>query len=495
MITLTTNHKRLPAGIAPQAGLYQHSANTFLGNSDAPPWVVTSLYNTGTTFKIATASTPSSQFISDINSLTIGSQITVVDGTYGTFTITLTSDFSGTFTTAGNETYSANCISSPSGQTLSNITSMNIAGISGDSGYMLVGSGSAGTSYTYYGAMPYYSIGSISTINSAIDTIWYTDGDPNFVQNGYVIIEMTNGTHPDFTVSAGSIDGDAPGYPRIFKINGVDYEFIFSSYFYFNSSNPESINLKGEVGNTISIVYDTASQYTPAANTFKVAYHRIRDYSGADNQFGTEVYGSIINSVGIIACYWNPMDSKTNILMTDGTYTGYTVTYGAINNDAMNMGKVRKFTVNNEIYLFTWDGYYYSNTSYDILGLQSKVNQTLSLTYDDGINVVPGGPGTNYSIIGGSWGYPGGGGGGQVANTVTLYVSSSQTAAIAALDALTVGRTIWIGQQDSNFAVTLTTVPTKGSIPPGWKYTFNTNQTNPDPYNMSYFQYLDYLNI
>lgn len=90
---------------------YNNSATTFLGNGDAPPWVVTSVYNGGSLFKIATASTPSSAFISAINALTIGSQITIVDSIEGTVNVTLTTAFGGTFTTNGNEEYAAGCIS------------------------------------------------------------------------------------------------------------------------------------------------------------------------------------------------------------------------------------------------------------------------------------------------------------------------------------------------------------------------------------------------
>lgn len=90
---------------------FTNSSTTFLGSGDAPPWVVTSVYNGGALFKIATAGTPSSEFISAINALTSGSQITIVDANEGTFTITLTSGFDGTYTTAGNEAYNASCTS------------------------------------------------------------------------------------------------------------------------------------------------------------------------------------------------------------------------------------------------------------------------------------------------------------------------------------------------------------------------------------------------
>lgn len=106
------------------ATTYTNSSTTFLGNGDGPPWVISSLYNGGTSFKVATASTPSSEFISALNALTTGSVITVVDANEGPITVTLTSGFDGTFTTSGNENYTASC-TSPATQGY-NITSITI---------------------------------------------------------------------------------------------------------------------------------------------------------------------------------------------------------------------------------------------------------------------------------------------------------------------------------------------------------------------------------
>lgn len=107
------------------ATTYTNSSTTFLGNGDGPPWVTSSLYNGGTSFKITTASSPSSEFVTAINALTTGSVLTIVDASSGTITVTLTSGFDGTFTTSGNENYTASCTSS-GGSSANAITSITI---------------------------------------------------------------------------------------------------------------------------------------------------------------------------------------------------------------------------------------------------------------------------------------------------------------------------------------------------------------------------------
>lgn len=104
---------------------YLESSTTFNGTF-GPPWVVTSLYNSGHSFSIRTNNTPSSQFIDAINALHSGSVLTIIDGNAGTVTITFTSGFDQTYTTAGNEYFTASC-NATSVDTLYQITSITIS--------------------------------------------------------------------------------------------------------------------------------------------------------------------------------------------------------------------------------------------------------------------------------------------------------------------------------------------------------------------------------
>ena len=81
---------------------YNEGADTFLGAASPAPGYVKSALINGSFLKITLDSAPSSTFMSALNALTTGSKVQVVDAVAGTQTVTLTSGFSGTFTTAGN---------------------------------------------------------------------------------------------------------------------------------------------------------------------------------------------------------------------------------------------------------------------------------------------------------------------------------------------------------------------------------------------------------
>ena len=103
---------------------YTESDSTFIGTT-APPWVVTTLFNSGALFAIRTGYSVSNEFLAAINALTAGSVIQLLDNSVGAVTVTLTSGFDGTYTSAGGEQYTATCTSTTT-SLLYAITSMTI---------------------------------------------------------------------------------------------------------------------------------------------------------------------------------------------------------------------------------------------------------------------------------------------------------------------------------------------------------------------------------
>ena len=163
---------------------YNNTSTTFLGKGDAPPWIITSLFNGGTQFKLATGSAPSSEFIAAINALTTGSEITII-GDEGTITLTFTSGFDGTFTTAGSETYTASCTSTG---TSSSITSISIPSAGGASG------GGEGATLTNAGTQAALTL----------DSIAVAEGDRVLIKNQTDAME--NGVYVVTTVGSASVN-------------------------------------------------------------------------------------------------------------------------------------------------------------------------------------------------------------------------------------------------------------------------------------------------
>jgi len=168
----------LPSG--PSSTTYLEANTTFNG-TQAPPWVVTSLYNNGTLFKLTTNSDPSAEFLAAMNSLTNGSQITLLDNSFGEISITLTSGFDGTFS-AGNQSFSANCTSSTV-DLLYQITSMTIV------------SSSSGGPVTYSGWPLFYGQGVYMSGNNL-----QINSETNAAELWAVYGTLTTGTPISFVI-------------------------------------------------------------------------------------------------------------------------------------------------------------------------------------------------------------------------------------------------------------------------------------------------------
>lgn len=249
----------------------------------------------------------------------------------------------------------------------------------------------AESSSAYYGAFG-------SLINDNIYFIYkYVDRSSSAatnISNNTTWLGMTDGVYAEFTVVSGCIDGDLPGYTRLFTIGGTDYEFYWDGYQYANRSLP--LDFEQLIGQTFSLVYNPAIQIPVTPNTMLVAAYSDPGSSqnsvsyGANIDLNSTLFGRITNSAfKSVIYYHSDMSNYFNIALADGTYTGFTVSGGSIDGDTSGSGtrSTRAFTINGQVRSLEYTNgqytyYTFDQSDTDIFNLVSLVGQTVSLLYD-----------------------------------------------------------------------------------------------------------------
>jgi len=212
--------------------------------------------------------------------------------------------------------------------------------------------------------------------------------------NNITWLGMADGSYAEFTVVSGCINGDLPGYTRLFTIGGTDYEFYWDGYQYANVSLP--LDFEQLIGQTFSLVYNPAIQIPATPNTMLVAAYSYPGDSqnsvsyGANIDLNSTLFGRITNSAfKAVVYYHSDMNNYFNIMLADGTYDGFTVSGGSIDGDTSGGGarSTRAFTINGQVRSLEYANgqytyYTYDQSDTDIFNLVSLVGQTVSLLYD-----------------------------------------------------------------------------------------------------------------
>ena len=248
--------------------------------------------------------------------------------------------------------------------------------------------------YDWYGAYEYTSgyypfyISDFGTVTSdyLYAVMYQTDG----YNNVQTYIALNDGSYTGFTVTNGVIDSDLKSYPRVFTIGGTNYTLTLQGNpagYYVVQGDP--LSLASSVGSTITTVYNPAIQPSLTPNSIIVAelISGYNTYYGADKGLSIG-YGTIVSDYLKTVVYNNP---TTMIILTPGTYTGFTVdSNGLIDGDSTT---ARTFTVNNIDAVFTVSGsvpnYVYVNMG-NPFSLNANVGNTLTAVYDPAAQPVPG---------------------------------------------------------------------------------------------------------
>ena len=130
-------------------------------------------------------------------------------------------------------------------------------------------------------------------------------------------------------------------------------------------------------------------------------------YGASDGNLQSSLGTLTSDYFSVIAYIADSTTPYTTVILKDGSYSGFSVSYGAIDGDTSTYPRV--FSIDGNNYTFIYDNYNYWYVNYsDVASLQSKVGNTISITYNTGIqpsltsdtiivgSVNTGGPSTNY---------------------------------------------------------------------------------------------------
>ncbi len=357
---------------------------------------------------------------------------------------------------------------------------------------MTVANGSAG-GVTLYGAndgtsysldqLAFNPYGSITGGKISYATYYRPTG-----QDGFTYIEFKPGTYNGYTVdSNGAIDGDLPSHIRWIHIGNGPLVFNYVGPYY--QAVGDDVNLFNAVGTTIPLFYDPDDNTTvydgntilPA--TLPSSYNATKYGANADTS--ERVFGQVRSSYIKQLYYIN--GGNTYIKLTDGTYTlnsnNVVVSNGAIASDAN--GSTRIFTIAGTQRTLFFDS---SSGKYTVGGDPVSLYQNLqsggsavTIVYDPGVQPAPAGGGggganttsvTIYNSVG-FWND------GQNPYKLILYVSSSNTTGIAAMDAVPANATI--------------TITDNNSTPPTTQVTLSGSFTKTGPVGPSLYEYMAIL--
>lgn len=258
-------------------------------------------------------------------------------------------------------------------------------------------------SYTYEGAYVVDPVNSTTQLGSpdfgtiTSDYIYGIFHQTNSLGQEVTSILLKEGSYSGFNVFNGVIGSDLVTYPRVFTVDGTSYIFYLGSFGYHAQGDILSLASAME-GSLKTALYNPNLQISLTPDTIIVG-SRVSGYEtfyGA-NRLG-DPYGVVVSDY-IDRIAYSPM-TGTALSLKDGTYTGFSVTGGAIDGDTSN--STRKFTINNTEVTFTCMGnapymvYVIMNSS-DALNLQSLVGETIPVLYDPNAQTSSG---TGYLVSG-----------------------------------------------------------------------------------------------
>lgn len=138
---------------------------------------------------------------------------------------------------------------------------------------------------------------------------------------------------------------------------------------------------------------------SPTPDSFTVAtlnngsydYYGAYNYTSGSSNLGIADFGVVTSDYiyGVFLYTDNSMSYSTSILLNNGTYSGFSVVNGAIDNDVS--GYPRVFTIGGVNYTAYYSGsgaFYYLPNGSDVLGLAASVGSTVSVVYNPGIQLT-----------------------------------------------------------------------------------------------------------
>lgn len=204
-------------------------------------------------------------------------------------------------------------------------------------------------------------------------------------------IIVNPGSYSGFNVdSSNAIDGDTTGDPRTFTINGVNQQLIYGGFYgtYGSYVRPgDDFNLEANWGNVLPAIYDTGAQPYYASNTMYVDYSEGKWGANKYTANYEPVFGVLKSSYFHSIYYFEQYGQrKTVIRMKDGTYTGFTVSSGAISSDTN--GSKRKFRISGALGELTYSSstHTYEAPNNDTFGLIGSLHTSVSVIYDPADN-------------------------------------------------------------------------------------------------------------
>lgn len=325
------------------------------------------------------------------SSYTTGS-LTVADDNTDKYRVVVSATKNATSVTSNSATLTVNSGVTPNTFTVANYDDTNNSGINywgASSGYIYLAQGA--------------TFGTLTSDYITAVTVTY-NGDIY-----QTLIRMNFfGTASGFTIGGdGSIDNDLASYRRTFTIGNSSYYFTYNGTYYVRYSDIAS--LASSAGSTLAISYDPNSQPSYLNNTLWVESYidqYVTLYGCNTDTMSNPVFGQIRSST-IQYIYYNQGANQTRIKMIEGSFSGFSVSNGAISGDTN--GSSRVFTINGSTYTFTFSSMpQYYIASGDALSLASNVGADWSIAYDP--NAQGGGGG--------------GGGGGSTTYTATTDYST-----------------------------------------------------------------------
>lgn len=213
-------------------------------------------------------------------------------------------------------------------------------------------------------------------------------------------IILKTGNYTGFTVDAnGAIDGDLPSYRRNFTIGNSSYYFTYNGVYAYTRYT-DVASLTSSVGSTLSLVYNPNAQTSYSNDTLWIEGYSDNYVTlyGCNTDYNTNPVFGQLRSDSIQYIYYNQGASQTRIKMIDGTFTGFSVSSGAIDSDTN--GSNRVFTINASTYTFTFNSSqeYYTAVG-DALSLVNNVGSNWSVIYDPNAQGGGGSSGTGTYTI------------------------------------------------------------------------------------------------